>query len=313
MTSQIDPTHPAEGQAMTAAVRNNFAAAYNEISDLQGRVGVLEGDESDYSQDISDLQAQVAALTATVNDQATVITALQVNVQNLNQEIAALQTTVNDQATTITALQTNDSTQDTMISDLQTNDSTQDTTISDLQTNVTGLQTNVMGLQANVTDLQTDVQDIDDEIVVIKARQMAAMSQTSDDPPNTSSSTFVTAGLNIVFTPSGSTRGLFTAEGSLGNGSNNATSQLQMIYGAGTPPNAGTDITQTNGTLVGAPVAITTTKAGESRPFSVTAVITGLTPQSAYWIGAAFCAVSGGTAQLSEVTITAFELLDPLP
>lgn len=38
MTSNIDPTHPVTGQALTANVRANFQAAYDEITALQDGV-----------------------------------------------------------------------------------------------------------------------------------------------------------------------------------------------------------------------------------------------------------------------------------
>lgn len=198
--------------------------------------------------------------------------------------------------------------------DVRTNFATAQAEITDLQAAVADLQLE-SDWESAVANLQSQIDAINAQITTIKARYMAASNLVSDNPPNTNSNTYVTAGLNISFSSTSSTRGLFTAEGSLGNTANNATSQFQMIYGAGNPPAPLTPIENTNGTLVGAPVAITTTKAGETRPFSVTAIIEGLVPgKSTYWIGGAFCSPSaGGTATLSEVTVTAFELLDPLP
>jgi hypothetical protein len=184
---------------------------------------------------------------------------------------------------------------------------------ANVRQNFSTAQQEVTALQDQVVQLQTLLDQARQDINALQARQMAAMSAISSSPPDTSSQAFVTAGLNITFTPSFSTRGLFTAEGSLGNNSNSATSELQMIYGQGTPPAAGSLITDTNGTLVGALVSITTTRAGEMRPFSATALITDLLPGTPYWIGAAVRSATSGVAQLSEVTVTAFELLDPLP
>jgi len=169
--------------------------------------------------------------------------------------------------------------------------------ISDLQTAVMSMQSQIESLIADNTRLL--------------ARQQAAQSQITANPPDTASVDFVTAGLDISFIPSGSSRGYVTAEGALGNTANAGTSYFQLIYGAGAPPAAGTPITGTNGTLVGALVSISTSKPGESRPFSATALLSGLVLNDNYWIGGAYRCDSG-SAILSEITVTAFELLDPL-
>jgi len=169
----------------------------------------------------------------------------------------------------------------------------------------------ISALQDNISQLQGQIAALLDDNQKLRARQMAAAQKISPNPPDTMSPNYVTAGLDIVFTPTGSTRAYITAEGSLGNNSNGQQSFFQLLYGAGDPPAQGTDITTIDATLIGTEITITTTKAGESRPFSATALVTGLVVQTKYWVGAAYrCA--GGVAQLSVVTVTAFELLDPL-
>jgi hypothetical protein len=102
-----------------------------------------------------------------------------------------------------------------------------------------------------------------------------------------------------------------TAEGSLGNTTNAQNSYFQLVWGDGPPPAQGTLVTATDGTLVGTEISIAATKAGDSRPFSVSALLTNLVAGHNYWLGGAY-RCDGGAATLSAITVTAFNLIDPL-
>lgn len=161
---------------------------------------------------------------------------------------------------------------------------------------ITALQDQVAALQATVAQL---------------ALGMAALDIVTLNPPNTSSTVFVTAGIGSTFTPSANSRAFFMVDGGLGNTANAAASDLELIYGVGTPPAAGTLVTATNATVVGHPVNMTSARSNDVDPFAASALLTGLTPGVAYWLDVGYRAESG-TATLSAMSITAFELLDPI-
>lgn len=184
---------------------------------------------------------------------------------------------------------------------------------ANVRANFLTAQQEITALQDAVTSLQTIIGSLQADNLKLKARAQAAAAVTSQNPPDTQSHSFICAGLMTTsFSPTGSTRAVFTAEGSLGNNSNGAESDAQLVWGTGDPPAQGTLVSDTNGELVGTPVVTITTKAGEARPFSATALLTDMVAGDPYWVDIAYCCQSG-VAQLSEVTLTAFELIDPLP
>ena len=182
--------------------------------------------------------------------------------------------------------------------DVRANFSTASSEISDLQTQVATLQNQITALQA--------------DIVTLKDRQMVAASGVSANPPNTNSPAYVLAMDAINFMTNSSTRGVVIVDGQLGNTSNASESQLQMYFGTGTPPTAGTLLSTTNGTAFGAGTGMLAARTGDYDPFSITGLLEQLTPQTPYWVGIGLRALSG-TATLSQASLVAFEVLDPLP
>lgn len=174
------------------------------------------------------------------------------------------------------------------------------------------VRNNFQAAYTEITDLQTAIASLQTQVTQLMSQQMAANSVTAASPSDTSSNVPVLAGLNIVFTPVSNTRGLVTMEGSISNGTGGATSNVQIAYGTGTPPANGTLVTDAAGTLVGASLSVISVNAGDFNAFSASAILSGLAPGTAYWVDIAYCAPSGGTAQLYGITVTAFELLDPL-
>jgi hypothetical protein len=173
-------------------------------------------------------------------------------------------------------------------------------------------QQEITALQNDIASLQTLLSEAQADIVTLKARTVAATNQTSAVPPDTSSPNFVTAGLDMLFQTVSSARAIFGIEGSLGNSTAAAESDVQLVWGSGAAPPAGTLVSTAGGTLIGPLVQAIPTVAGEKTPFAATALVTGMVPGNHYWIGVAYRALSGN-AQLSACTITAFELLDPIP
>lgn len=162
---------------------------------------------------------------------------------------------------------------------------------------ITALQDAVAALQATVAQL---------------GMGMAAVDVVTLNPPNTNSNVFVTAGIGVQFMPAANTRAFFMVDGGLGNTSNAAASDLELIYGTGTSPAAGTLVSATNATVVGHPVNMTSARANDVDPFACSAVLTGLVPGMQYWLDVGYQAESG-TATLSPMSITVFELIDPIP
>lgn len=80
---------------------------------------------------------------------------------------------------------------------------------------------------------------------------------------------------------------------------------LQISYGTGTAP---ANAAALAGTQVGGiQKYVASTTAGKT-PFCLAARVTGLTLGTAYWIDLAIADITGGTAAVTDVTITAFEV-----
>lgn len=94
-------------------------------------------------------------------------------------------------------------------------------------------------------------------------------------------------------------QGTITNAGAIGDGAN-----AQISFGTGTAPINGAALT---GTQAGSNIGyIASTTAGEV-PFSLSNIQTGFTVGTAYWLDLALEAVTGGTAVVENVTITAME------
>lgn len=182
--------------------------------------------------------------------------------------------------------------------DVRANFSTASSEISDLQTQVATLQNQITALQS--------------DIAILKSRQMVANSVITPNPPDTNSPVYVMATDGVPFSTHDSTRGVVIVDGELGNTSNASSTDLQLYFGSGPVPTAGTLMTLTNGVVVGAGASMMATRAGDFDPFSVAGLMLDLDAQSQYWVGVGLRA-QGGTATLSQLSVLVFEVLDPLP
>jgi hypothetical protein len=132
---------------------------------------------------------------------------------------------------------------------------------------------------------------------------------TPGDPTGTTNTTGLMMGLAGSFTPLTSGRMLLTITGnlsssgtSIGNGG-----KTQARYGTGSAPANAAALT---GTSVGSLVTSVneSTTANTKQPFSVTAVVTGLTVGTAYWLDLSLAQVgAGGTAAVTNLSISAIE------
>ena len=189
-------------------------------------------------------------------------------------------------------------------SDVRANFTAAQAEIETLQTNLATATNDIATANTNITTLQNDV-------AALKARTMPSATLVTANPVNTSSPAFVIAGIDVQFTPSDGTRAFFNVDGQLGNTANNSISDAQLIYGQGATPAAGTLVTNTNGTLVDLPASSQSARSGDYGPFSLTTVLTGLVKGQPYWLDVAYRAESG-TCTLSAMSVTAFEIMDPL-
>ncbi len=134
---------------------------------------------------------------------------------------------------------------------------------------------------------------------------VASQSQPTN-PTGTTSTTGIMMGLAGSITPTVSGKIMLVISGDIFNASAVADgAKVQASYGTGTAPSNGATIT---GTQCGArPQYVASTTAGKS-PFSVNCVVTGLSLSTAYWLDLTLAAITGGTATINDVSISAYEI-----
>jgi hypothetical protein len=184
-------------------------------------------------------------------------------------------------------------------------------TTASMRANFATAQSEITTLQGQLATANTEITALQTDVAALKARRMPSATLNTANPVNTSSTAFVIAGIDVPFTPSDGTRAFFSVDGQLGNTNNGSVSDAQMVYGTGAMPAAGTLVTNTNGTLVDLPAQIYAARPNDYNPFSLTTVLTGLVKGQLYWLGVAYRAESG-TCTLSAMSVTAFEIMDPL-
>ena len=132
-----------------------------------------------------------------------------------------------------------------------------------------------------------------------------AVSQASPSAPTgTNNTTGLMMGLAGAITPA-NTRIFVTITGSVANDTAPNGAQVQIRYGTGTAPVNGAALT---GTTAGSLQQFTLSLSGQKVPFSVSAVITGLTAGTAYWLDTGLAAITAGTATITQVSVSAFDI-----
>lgn len=185
-------------------------------------------------------------------------------------------------------------------------------TTEDVRDNFTAAKAEIEALQGIIVQMDQDVVALQNDVLTLKARQQAAVSMTTANPPNTSSSEFALAVVGVTLPAFNGTRLVFRAAGQLGNTANGAQSELQLVFGVGSLPPPGTLVIDTAGELVGGVVRMMAAKPNDFAQFSAEALLEDLTEATEHWLGIGFRAVSG-TATLSELSLVAVSLLDPIP
>ena len=123
------------------------------------------------------------------------------------------------------------------------------------------------------------------------------------------STTALMAGLGATIKPTASGKVLITITGSItGNNNGNTAASVQIYYGTGSVPTASESSVTAGGTAVG---AVETNGGSTSTPFSCTALVSGLSTSTTYWIDAGVNSSNSGSGHnvsISNATVTAVEL-----
>jgi hypothetical protein len=134
---------------------------------------------------------------------------------------------------------------------------------------------------------------------------------TSAAPAGTTSTTGVVMGLGGAVTPLYTGAILLMVSGDITNSTGSDGAKVQLYYGTGRAPSNATACSSAGTTrnAVGLAVQQTPVAAAATKiPFHVHAIVTGLTVGTAYWFDACLTAITGGTASIADVTVSAAEL-----
>lgn len=139
------------------------------------------------------------------------------------------------------------------------------------------------------------------------ASGFAAVTQSSPaNPTGTSDTGGKMMGLAGSITPLVTGRILITVCGTIFNPTAIADgAKVQLRTGTGTAPVNGDTLT---GTTAGSLQQYVAATIAERAPFSLTAIVSGLTLSVAAWIDVSLAAIVGGTATISDVSLTAVEV-----
>lgn len=138
---------------------------------------------------------------------------------------------------------------------------------------------------------------------------LSSYQATPSDPGTTTSGTGVMMGLAGTLTPTRSGKIQIIISGTIDNSTLGFGAQTQIRYGTGTAPANGDALT---GTAVGGLVkninpSLALLIPGAS-PFSINAIVSGLTLGTAYWIDLSLARVTGGTARVRDISVSVVEL-----
>lgn len=113
-------------------------------------------------------------------------------------------------------------------------------------------------------------------------------------------------GLAGSITPNSTGRVFVVVSGNIVNSTGGDGAKVEIRMGTGTAPSNADALT---GTVYGTQQIYTVVVgAADSVPFALQALVTTLTPGTAYWIDVDLAAVTAGTASINNVQITAFEI-----
>ena len=126
------------------------------------------------------------------------------------------------------------------------------------------------------------------------------------DPTGSASLVGLMMGLGVTITPSVTGRIQIIVTGTIANATAIADgANVQLRTGTGAAPANGNALT---GTVAGGLVKYVAATVAEKAPFTVSAIVSGLTLNTTVWIDLGLAAVTGGTATVKDLSVSAVEL-----
>lgn len=146
----------------------------------------------------------------------------------------------------------------------------------------------------------------DGSFTAVTARALAIAQSTPGNPTGTNSLVGVMMGLAGAITPVATGKVLIIISGDITNASAIADGgKVQIRYGTGTAPSNADALT---GTTAGGLVRYIAATTAEVAPFSLNALVTGLSVSTAYWIDVGLAAITGGTTSIADLSVSAVEV-----
>ena len=145
--------------------------------------------------------------------------------------------------------------------------------------------------------------------LITQAETLAIVPQTAQsspgDPTGTTSTTGLMMGLAGTITPRVTGKLYIIISGDISNDTATNGAKVQIRHGTGSAPANGAALT---GTTVGGLVQFTMALGAQKVPFSIQGIVSGLTVGTAYWLDVGLAAITAGTANIRDLSVTAFEL-----
>lgn len=147
-------------------------------------------------------------------------------------------------------------------------------------------------------------------VTILNPSGPAATQSSPAAPTGTTDTTGKMMGLAGSITPTTTGRVVVAISGNLSNSTGAAGNgaQARMRYGTGSAPANGAALTGTTFGSAFESMVLERATASDPYPFCLVGLITGLTLNTAIWLDVQLAAISGGTATLGNLSITAFEV-----
>jgi hypothetical protein len=145
-------------------------------------------------------------------------------------------------------------------------------------------------------------------LVGVQSVRLVVNNSTQSQPSNPTGTTNLTGlmmGLAGSMTPQNTGKILYIVSGEIANDTSTDGAKVQLRYGTGSAPANAAALT---GTTAGNIPSFTAAANNQMAPFSVQAVISGLTLGTAYWLDVSLAAITGGTATIKNISLTAVEI-----
>ena len=179
------------------------------------------------------------------------------------------------------------------------------------------VETNALKTNTNPVLIVATAPSIGQSLIAVSATQAtwqtpqsASSQKTPVDPATTSSTVGVMMGLSASITPVLTGKIMIIISGDIDNDTGDDGAQVQMRTGTGTPPINGAALTgTTQGGLVKMSVVVSGGATNVTRvPFSLNAIVTGLTLNTAVWIDLGLAVIAAGNARVRDISISVVEL-----